>query len=285
MSLTHLNLMHEPSVRLRRYARYHSVLKSILNYPTGHWISMPENGTLKTIHKRVQHIINHHGEYNPIIVIYSIPDRDFSGHYSKGGCHNSDEYLQFITIVANELSKGADPIIILEPDALPAVWNKSYLLQQERTQLINKTIDILNTIPNPHIYLDIGNPEWILDTYEAGELLIEAGVHMTNGFSINVSNFYSTEWCIEYGEQIAVMVEKNFIIDTSRNGNGNLHKDKWCNPPGRKLGIKPTLKYDNDLVDACLWIKPPGESDGECNGGPKAGDIWPEYVKGLLNGN
>jgi endoglucanase len=28
------------------------------------------------------------------------------------------------------------------------------------------------------------------------------------------------------------------------------------------------------LVDAYLWLKKPGESDGTCNGGPKAGEFW-----------
>jgi endoglucanase len=28
-------------------------------------------------------------------------------------------------------------------------------------------------------------------------------------------------------------------------------------------------------------VKPPGESDGECNGGPAAGRWWPEYALGL----
>ena len=28
------------------------------------------------------------------------------------------------------------------------------------------------------------------------------------------------------------------------------------------------------LVDGYLWLKRPGESDGACNGGPKAGDFW-----------
>jgi|APSaa5957512535_1039671.scaffolds.fasta_scaffold71537_3 endoglucanase len=284
MTLSHLNLMHKPSVRLRRYARYHPVLNPILNFPTGYWISIPDNGSLKSIHKRLHHIINQHNTYNPIVVIYSIPDRDICGYYSTGGCNDAEEYLQFIYIVANELSKGKDPIIILEPDALPAVWKEGHSLRRERTQLISKTIDILNTIPNPYIYIDVGNPGWIIDTYEAGKLLIEAGVDKTSGFSVNVSNFYSTDLCIEYSEQIAIMVEKNYIIDTSRNGNGNLNSAQWCNPPGRALGISPTLAHDNDQVDACLWIKPPGESDGECNGGPKAGVIWPEYVEGLLNG-
>jgi endoglucanase len=34
-------------------------------------------------------------------------------------------------------------------------------------------------------------------------------------------------------------------------------------------------------VHAFLWIKKPGESDGECNGGPKAGQWWTEMAIGL----
>ena len=33
---------------------------------------------------------------------------------------------------------------------------------------------------------------------------------------------------------------------------------------------------NDDVVDTNLWIKPPGESDGMCNGGPAAGVFWPE---------
>jgi endoglucanase len=201
-----------------------------------------------------------------------------------GGCETAEDYLQFINIVSIELAQGADPIIILEPDALPAVWHKSELLREERTLLLSQAVDILNrNISNPHIYIDIGNPLWILDTFEAGELLLEAGVANTNGFSLNVSNFFSTEQCVEYGTQIAEMINKNFVIDTSRNGVGHLDKDSWCNPPGRKLGITPTFNTGYEYVDALLWIKPPTESDGECNGGPKAGNIWAEYAMSLVN--
>jgi len=280
-----IKLLCEPSVRLRRYARYHPQLEYFFSYPVGYWIGIPDNGNLDNIYIRANHIVKHHGDCNPIVVIYSIPDRDFSGRYSAGGCDTNKEYLAFIDIISREFSKGADPIIIMEPDALPAVWNKSHLLRQQRTQLISNAIDIINTnIKNPHVYLDIGNPQWILDTYEAGEILLEAGVDKTCGFSLNVSNFFSTQDCVYYGEQIATMINKNYVIDTSRNGNGHLHKDAWCNPPGRKLGATPTFDVDEPYVDAYLWIKPPTESDGECNGGPKPGDIWPDYAVRLIDG-
>ena len=66
----------------------------------------------------------------------------------------------------------------------------------------------------------------------------------------------------------------HFVIDTSRNGagpwtGGTQYPDRqdWCNPPDRGLGIAPTTTTGNPLVDAYLWIKVPGESDGQCNRG------------------
>jgi endoglucanase len=73
--------------------------------------------------------------------------------------------------------------------------------------------------------------------------------------------------------------QKHLVIDTSRNGQGpwvapsGVYSDAedWCNPPGRGLGIAPTTASSNPLIDAYLWIKVPGESDGQCyrgTGGP-----------------
>ncbi|MYR13850.1 endoglucanase, partial [Streptomyces sp. SID724] len=43
----------------------------------------------------------------------------------------------------------------------------------------------------------------------------------------------------------------------------------------------PTTDTGDDRLDAYLWIKRPGDSDGTCRGGPPAGDWWPEYALGL----
>jgi endoglucanase len=70
----------------------------------------------------------------------------------------------------------------------------------------------------------------------------------------------------------------HFVLDTSRNGNGPWNyaaagypnagvAQDWCNPPGRGLGALPTASTGNPLVDAYLWIKTPGESDGSCTRG------------------
>jgi endoglucanase len=108
--------------------------------------------------------------------------------------------------------------------------------------------------------------------------LRRAAISQADGFSLNVSNFISTADNIRYGEQLsALMGSKHFIIDTSRNGAGG-NNGEWCNPRGRALGQLPTTRTGNALVDGFLWIKQPGESDGACNGGPKAGGWWSEYA-------
>jgi endoglucanase len=82
----------------------------------------------------------------------------------------------------------------------------------------------------------------------------------------------------------------NFVIDTSRNGNGPWtppagypDPQDWCNPPGRGLGLLPTADTGHTLIDAYLWVKIPGESDGECTRGlgPAGTTIDPEW--GLID--
>ncbi len=97
---------------------------------------------------------------------------------------------------------------------------------------------------------------------------------------------------------------KPFVIDTSRNGQGAWAADpadpddqEWCNPPDRGLGLRPTLDTGVPLVDAYLWVKIPGESDGECNRwepwgspdpvrdmmDPAAGEWFPEMALELVH--
>jgi endoglucanase len=76
----------------------------------------------------------------------------------------------------------------------------------------------------------------------------------------------------------------HFVVDTSRNGQGLWHPSvsypdaqDWCNPPGRGLGVRPTASTGVPLVDALLWVKIPGESDGRCNRGIAGSTTDPEW--------
>ena len=75
----------------------------------------------------------------------------------------------------------------------------------------------------------------------------------------------------------------HFVVDTSRNGQGpwtggSQYSDRqdWCNPPGRGLGVAPTTSTGYALADAFLWVKVPGESDGQCTRGT-GGTTDPEW--------
>lgn len=76
----------------------------------------------------------------------------------------------------------------------------------------------------------------------------------------------------------------HFVVDTSRNGRGPWQPSTsypdaqdWCNPPGRGLGQRATPRPGPPLVDAYLWIKAPGESDGQCNRGVDGSTTDPEW--------
>ncbi len=76
-----------------------------------------------------------------------------------------------------------------------------------------------------------------------------------------------------YDANVTVAPTAHFVVDTSRNGVGPWtppagapagDPQVWCNPPDRGLGATPTTNTGNPLLDARVWIKTPGESDGEC---------------------
>jgi endoglucanase len=76
----------------------------------------------------------------------------------------------------------------------------------------------------------------------------------------------------------------HFVVDTSRNGRGPWtatasypDAQTWCNPPGRGAGLRPSAATGNTLVDAYLWVKVPGESDGSCNRGIAGSTTDPEW--------
>jgi cellulase/cellobiase CelA1 len=59
---------------------------------------------------------------------------------------------------------------------------------------------------------------------------------------------------------------------------------QWCNIPGRQLGSAPQVL--DDRGDMGLWIKAPGESDGDCGlgVGTQAGEFSPGLATGLITG-
>ena len=217
----------------------------------------------------------------PVLVTYDIPERDCHG-YSGGGASSADAFRAWISAFKSGIGTRAAAVIV-EPDALAQLGCLTPTDQQTRLDLLNYASKTLSAGGNVSVYLDAGNAGWIPSSVMAGRLS-KAGISYDRGFSLNVSGFGWTADQVNYGHQIAPLIGwKRFVIDTSRNGLGPSTgtTEPWCNPSGRALGVAPTALTGDKQVDAELWIKRPGESDGTCNGGPTAGTWWRDYAVGL----
>jgi endoglucanase len=219
------------------------------------------------------------GGDTPVLVAYNIPRRDCGG-LSGGGGASPEAYRGWIEAFAEGIGRRS-ALVILEPDALAMLDCLSSADRETRLELLRHAVSVLRARSTAVVYVDAGHARWH-GAEEMAARLRRAGVGDAAGFSLNVSNYVSTEENAAYaGELSRRLGGRGAVIDTGRNGLGATPDQEWCNAPGRALGAPPTTLTGTGSVHALLWIKRPGESDGACNGGPAAGAWWPEYALGL----
>jgi endoglucanase len=161
-------------------------------------------------------------------------------------------------------------VVILEPDALALGLDAGLVKQAVETYKANA--------PNARIYVDAGNCAW-MSVDEAVDRLIKGGIADADGFSLNVSGFWFTNESTAYGDKIVealakkdpALANKQFVVDTSRNGNGpgvdESGKQTWGDPVKAlnggpiMTGPMPNTPSQDPHVAALLWIKPPGWGD------------------------
>jgi len=242
-----------------------AIINQIASQPQAVWLYGDGTG-MATVEQATYNAASA-GTY-PVFVPYtllSIPAPDYPGWMT--------DFAQVISAV--------DSAVVVEPNVLPQYGD-------QYAAMISASIDTLKASGKTRVYLDAGHAAW-RPAAAMADILNVAGIAKADGFAINVSNFRTTSECIQYGETIAAMIGgKPYIIDTSRNGQGP-HDIETCNPSGRGLGFNPAWDVDRadyPLLDAYLWIKRPGESDGEgpdCNNGPPHGQWWDDYAVALVN--
>ncbi|ADO75074.1 glycoside hydrolase family 6 protein [Stigmatella aurantiaca] len=224
----------------------------------------------------------------PVLVAYNIPGRDCGSH-SGGGAGSPEAYRTWISAFAAAIGN-RPAIVIIEPDAvaqLDCLANDSE--RQVRLGLLRyATEQLRDRATNTWTYLDGGNAQWIAADTMA-QRLESAGVKNIRGFALNVSNFYTTAQSNPYGASVNSALSsrygytRQFVVDTSRNGNGS--NGEWCNPGGRKLG-SPSQVGTGTGAELLLWVKSPGESDGNCGIAPgaSAGQFSPDLAIRLIDG-
>jgi endoglucanase len=250
------------------------LIHSISSQPTAVWVGdWYSDALLKRIIARHVAAAKEQGT-TLVFATYAIPNRDCGG-YSAGGFDKS-EYLDWNRTLANALA-GTKAVVLIEPDSLAMLASAKCAGEAAtRLPLLAQSVEILEGA-GLSTYLDGGNSRWLSPADQAA-WLSKAGIAKANGFFTNVSNFNPVQAERDYAGRLSSRVGwKHFVIDTSRNGAG--WTGTWCNPPATALGRNPNVVSGTGKLDALLWVKHPGSSDGSCNGGPAAGS-W--FERGAL---
>jgi endoglucanase len=233
-------------------------LAPIADQPQARWLNSPQDlDTLPTLlaAARAQHAL-------PVVVAYWVPDRGCSGHAQ--GAPTAGAYQAWIRGLVARLGS-TRAVVVLEPDAVPADC-----FDAGRARLMAQAVRQLSAAGQA-VYLDAGHARW-KSTGETAERLLAAGIADAEGFAVNVSNRQTTAASVAWGRELSDLVgHRPFVVDVSRNGigpppDGPGGAAQWCNPTHQALGAPPTTRPGVPGVDALLWIKRPGESDGRCGG-------------------
>ncbi|MER5258443.1 MULTISPECIES: glycoside hydrolase family 6 protein [unclassified Streptomyces] len=255
----------------------------IADRPAAVWFAQYAPGTITS---RVRAVTSGAGSRVPVVVPYAIPDRDCGGA-SQGGAPDLAAYDAWIGKFAAGLGSG-EVIVVLEPDAIAlseCLSAKQRTARYASLARAGRTLKAAN--PKARVYYDAGHSGWNAASQQAGRLRAAgaASPASSDGIFTNVSNFHRTGDEAAYAREVLTALggpaSLGAVIDTSRNGNGAPADGEWCDPAGRGLGPNPTLRTGQARVDAYLWVKLPGESDG-CKGAP--GTFSPDYAYDLARG-
>ena len=272
-------------------------------------------------------------------VVYDLPNRDCNAASSAGELSADDAgeagyQHRYIDVIAAAFAAHPDVRIaaVLEPDSLANLVTNLQNPKCEAAQGIYKrgiayAITKLS-LPNVFLYLDAAHAGWLGWPKNLGRsvamykevLTMAGGADRIRGFALNVSNYDPAKDATNPKRQLdaapddelgyvgdlskaldaAGITGKGFVIDTGRDGKGYIRSSpgNWCNIKGAGLGERPHAA-PAPKVDAYLYIKVPGESDGTADakatrfdencvsedatpGAPEAGKMFDAYLINLL---
>ncbi|KAH8724739.1 cellobiohydrolase-like protein II precursor [Phaeosphaeriaceae sp. PMI808] len=220
------------------------------------------------------------------------------------------EYIDPIVAIFKKYPKVAIALVI-EPDSLPNLVTNSKLQTCKDSASgyrdgVAYALKQLN-LPNIAMYIDAGHGGWLgwndnlkPGAKELATVYKAAGSpKQVRGFATNVAGWNA--WDLSPGEfskatdaqwnkaqnekQYVTLFSPELksagmpsqaIVDTGRNAVTNLRKEwgNWCNIDGAGFGVRPTSSTGSSLVDAFVWVKPGGESDGTSDSSAKRYDSF-----------
>jgi cellulose 1,4-beta-cellobiosidase len=268
-------------------------------------------------------------------VVYDLPNRDCNAAASAGElpatpAGEARYQHAYIDVIAAAFAAHPDQRItaILEPDSLAnLVTNLENPKCQAAEGIYKRGIAYAIaklSLPNVFLYLDAAHAGWLgwprnlpksIEVYKE-VLAMAGGADRIRGFATDVSNYDPAHDPgaprrdptappndeLQYVGDLAKALDragiagKGFVIDTSRDGKPNVRTSpgNWCNIKGAGLGPRPRAE-PAPRVDAYLYVKVPGESDGTSDakaarfddncasddatpGAPEAGKVFDAYL-------
>ncbi|KAH7007585.1 1, 4-beta cellobiohydrolase [Ilyonectria destructans] len=221
-----------------------------------------------------------------------------NGEYSLDN-DGANKYKNYINTIKTILQSYSDVriILVIEPDSLANLVTNMNVAKCAKAHdayltLTNYAVTTLN-LPNVAMYLDAGHAGWLGWPANQGPAAqLYAGIYKDagkpaalRGLATNVANYNA--WSLSsapsytqgnsiydeksYIHAMSPLLEQNgwpgvqFITDQGRSGKqptGQAQWGDWCNAKGTGFGTRPSANTGDSLLDAFVWIKPGGESDG-----------------------
>jgi cellulose 1,4-beta-cellobiosidase len=274
-----------------------------------------------------------------VFVLYDLPGRDCNAEASAGelspdAAGEARYQHDYVDVIATALRAHPNQriAVIIEPDSLSNLVTNLPNPRCAAVAGIYKrgvayAIASLS-LPNVFLYLEAAHAGWLswpknlvrsVPLY-AEVLKMAGGAERIRGFALNVSNYDPIKVSnltprdpagpsddeLGYVNDLAQALArvgiagKGFVIDTGRDGRANIRTaaESWCNVKGAGLGERPRAA-PAPMVDAYLYVKVPGESDGTSDPeaprfdptcasddaaprAPQAGEMFDSYLIDLL---
>ncbi|TVY78202.1 1,4-beta-D-glucan cellobiohydrolase CEL6C [Lachnellula suecica] len=201
--------------------------------------------------------------------------------------------------------------LIIEPDSLPNLVTNANVsacaaAASDYKAGVAYALKQLN-LPNVAMYIDAGHGGWLgwdANLQPGADMLssvwktagspkqvfgISTNVAGWNAWSASPGEFAGTSdakynKCQDekrYVDAISPLIKAggmpaHAIVDTGRNAVQGLRAEwgDWCNVIGAGFGVRPTATTGDSLVDAFVWVKPGGESDGTSDSGANRYDSF-----------
>jgi len=267
-----------------------------------------------------------------LFVLYDLPGRDCAAASSSGelaldAAGEARYQHDYVDVIAAAFRAHPEQrvAVVIEPDSLSNLVTNLELPNCQAAEGIYKrgiayAISKLS-LPNVFLYLEAAHAGWLAWPKNIARsvplykevLALAGGAERIRGFALNVSSYDpvradTSSPCDEmtYVGRLAKnlasvgITGKGFVIDTGRDGIAGVRTapGNWCNVKGAGLGERPRAD-PAPLVDAYLYVKVPGESDGTSDpnatrfdqncasddaspGAPQAGKMYDAYLLDLV---